>query len=176
MRSTTIITEPSREPVSVKEARDYARIDYTTDDVIIGVLIQAARKQIEDYTGLGLGYQKVKYTLPVSCYNESQLLPRRPFKEVVSISHQSCRLSPIRSVLTETDIWEIKGDSFSGEKGSYEVVYLAGYAYEDIPAGLKVAILDQVAYDYNNRGTNERGICMKAKDKAKAYKLNVWGL
>jgi hypothetical protein len=175
MRSLTIITEPSKEPVSVKEAKDYARIDYTADDAIVHNMIKAARKQIEEYTGVGLGIQKVKYIFPVECYSESQSLPRRPFRETVSISYKSCRLSAAVSVLTENINWEILGENFSGEKGTYEIVYKTGF--EEVPADLILAVKVQVAYQYENRATEKgMGLCSQAASLAKPYKLNVWGI
>jgi hypothetical protein len=173
-RSLTIITEPSKEPVSVKDAKDYARIDYTADDLIVDNLIKAARKQIEDYTGVGLGIQTVKYVFPVTCYTDSQSLPRRPFVETTAITYKSCRLSTASDVLTNTN-WEVLGDKFSGEKGIYEITYRTGF--EEVPADLILAVKVQVAYQYENRGKDDAvGLCKQAKELAKSYKLNLWGI
>lgn len=173
-RDLKILNEPAREPVTAKEAKDYAKIDYSTEDAIVDLMIRAARKQIEEFTGVGLGLQKVQYTFPSQC-NETQTLPRRPFSETVSITYQSCRLSTVQNVLTDTDSWEITGDSFTGEKGTYDIVYKSGFT--EVPADLKLAVLIQVAYDYENRGNQDAaGMCKQAKEKCKPYKLNLWGI
>lgn len=175
MRSVKIITEPPREPISVKEAKDYARIDYSTDDPIVDNLIKAARKQIEEFTGVGLGVQKVEYTFNNDCYSNSNSLPRKPFKEIVSVTYQSCRLATVTDVTTNTDNWEVSGDDFTGEKGKYVITYRSGF--EEIPPDLILAVKAQVAYQYENRGNQDAtGLCKQAKELARSYKLNVWGI
>lgn len=44
------ITDPSHEPISVADAKDYLRIDSTDQDAVIGGLITAARIEVEEYT------------------------------------------------------------------------------------------------------------------------------
>lgn len=52
----TIVTEPAVEPIVTADAKLFARIEssVTTDDVLIDALIEAARRDVEAYTGRAL--------------------------------------------------------------------------------------------------------------------------
>ncbi len=49
------------EPITVAEVKLYLKIDFTTDDVLIGTLITGVRQQIEQFTGLGLIAKTIEY-------------------------------------------------------------------------------------------------------------------
>ena len=49
--SLKIVTPPTAEPVTLLEAKDHLRVDGPDDDALISVLITAARKWAEEYTG-----------------------------------------------------------------------------------------------------------------------------
>lgn len=172
--SVTVINEPAKEPVTVKEAKDFARIDYNIDDGIVDLLIRSARKQIEAFTGVGLGLQIVKYRVTVEAYVADYLLPLRDFIEASAVTYQSCRLSPVKDVFTASINWQIGGSLFSGEKGVYTITYKTGL--REIPSDLKLAVLNEVAYQYENRGAEAATLSPQAKKLIQPYKLNVWGI
>lgn len=49
--NVTVKTEPTVEPCTVAELKAYARIDTSDDDTLVGLLIKAARRQAEAFTG-----------------------------------------------------------------------------------------------------------------------------
>ena len=49
-----LATDAASEPVTVADAKAYARVDDSADDTLIGTLITAARKRVEKETGLAL--------------------------------------------------------------------------------------------------------------------------
>lgn len=59
--SYRVTTEPTTEPITRQEAKDYARIDFSdsSNDGVIDGLIQAARKYVEQVTGRALATQSI---------------------------------------------------------------------------------------------------------------------
>lgn len=62
-RTYTVITPPVEEPVTVRDFKQYARIDDDVDDSFIMLYLKAARKQAEEYIGKKLITQTVKCRL-----------------------------------------------------------------------------------------------------------------
>lgn len=49
------------EPITATEVKNYLKIDFTTDDTLIGTLIKGVREQIEMFTGLSLVVKTIEY-------------------------------------------------------------------------------------------------------------------
>src|SRR5687768_3624212 len=82
--SLTIIEPPAALPVTVAEAKQYARIDFDDDDAVIEGLIAAARDHLEQATGRTFVATTYKLTLDEFADNEI-LLPRSPILSVDSV-------------------------------------------------------------------------------------------
>jgi len=54
-------TVTGSEPLSASEVKSYLKIDFTTDDTLIGTLITGVRQQIEIFTGLALVEKTIEY-------------------------------------------------------------------------------------------------------------------
>jgi len=54
-------TITGNEPITVAEVKSYLKIDFTTDDTLVGTLITGVREQIELFTGLGLIAKTIEY-------------------------------------------------------------------------------------------------------------------
>jgi len=65
--SLTVVTPPAIEPVTVGEAKAYARIDTADDDALIEALITAARTAAEEYTRRSFVARTLKLTLDLPC-------------------------------------------------------------------------------------------------------------
>ena len=50
LKSYTLVTAPATEPVSLTDVKTFLRIDGTTDDAILTMLIASARRMAEEYT------------------------------------------------------------------------------------------------------------------------------
>lgn len=107
-RSLTLVTAPAAEPVSLAEAKGWARIDGAAEDALIEGLITAARAAAEEYLRRSLITQTWKltldlppsgfydslpggtYDLPVTALYaglpESIALPRGPVRSVTSVT------------------------------------------------------------------------------------------
>lgn len=172
----TIVTDIASEPVTVAEFKNYARIDYTTDDVLIETLISSARRQVEAFCGVGLGVRTLQHTMVLDGTHAKEI-PIRPLISVTAITYQSCRLSDVENIFATTDEWKIDVDgdvsSLYGDKGKYVITFTAGL--ETVTEDLKTAVMSQAFALYENRGADGR-LTPAAKELCKSYRRNVWAL
>ena len=83
--SLKIVTPPTAEPVTLLEAKDHLRVDGPDDDAMISVLITAARKWAEEYTGRQFVTATLDWFLDGFCPSFSAPLP--PLQSVTSIKY-----------------------------------------------------------------------------------------
>ena len=146
---------PVVEPVTLAEAKLYCRVTTNADDALIETMITQAREAIEAATNLSLIPREV-----IVWFNNAGANFELPFGPVTYF------LS-----LYGSDEQEIASNDYKIVGGNYpkvkfpaqedmKAVYNAGF--DCIPKDLKIAILDQVSYDYENRGLDANtGICEK---------------
>ena len=133
--NTSFSAESPTEPVLLQEAKDWCRIDVADDDTIITSLIKAARIMCENYANLSFINRTVtaKIKNGLGGFNP-------PFGPLVEITSA-----------TDSDgnaITDFKFDC--AYSGNVTVVYTAGYT--TLPVNLKTAVLNQIAFLYENRG------------------------
>lgn len=151
------------EPVTLAEAKAWAKIDTTADDSIITSLITTARQQCEDYVGISLVGHTIKAVLNNS--NGGIFLPYGPVVEISSVKDED------GNAITD---YETSGTNFvqllypTLERITVE--YTTGY--DSLPGELKTAILQQFFYIYHNRGEiidfNRQGDFAALSQQAKA--------
>lgn len=146
---------PVTEPVTLAEAKLYCRVTTSTEDALIETMITQAREAIELATNLSLIPRQVEVW-----FNNQGGFFQLPF-------------GPVTYLLA---VYDNNGDEITGNElkvvgGAYpkinfpnqadmRAVYNAGF--DCLPKDLKIAILDQVSYDYENRGLDSNtGICEK---------------
>lgn len=79
---TLFSSEGSTEPVTTAEAKAFAYIDTSDDDTLIGTLITAARKYIEDYCSVSL----VTRTVTIKTADDNEFyLPNGPLNAITSL-------------------------------------------------------------------------------------------
>jgi len=132
-------------PVTVAEAKAFCRAENSTaaQDSLFALWIRAARTKIEAYTGLSLIPRNI-----VAILSNPQGNMELPFGPVTG--------TPV-FVDTEGTVQEITtyGLDFPYVKLPFEyskATYTAGYDDGDCPEELKIAILMQVCYFWENRG------------------------
>lgn len=155
-----LITAPATEPVTVAEARDHLRVDIPDEDLLIGALIVAARKWIEEYTGRQLVTAEWDWVMDGFCGTLSVPIP--PLQSVVSIKHIDSA-----GVLQTIDSAEYRVDAVSepgriepqyGKSwpstypvmGAVTVRFLAGYG-STVPEPIRQALLMLVGELYEQR-------------------------
>lgn len=77
---------PAVEPVTLVEAKAHLRITHTSEDVLIGGLIVAAREDVERTTGLALIDQSWRLVLDRWPKDDMVPLQRHPVKQVLSVT------------------------------------------------------------------------------------------
>lgn len=149
---------PIVEPVTVAEAKSYCRVTTNTEDALFGTLITSAREAIEVATGLSLIPKNV-----TTYFNNISGNFDIPFGPIDVATFELFDMEQNALEITGTDL-QLIGDEFPKlaypHYANLKATYEAGYT--TIPADLKLAILDQVSYDYENRGLDsDSGICHK---------------
>jgi len=150
--------DPIVEPVTLEEAKSYCRVTSDAEDDLFAILIASAREAVEVATGLSL----IPKTL-ITYFNNVSGNFEIPFGPINIASFELYDMNQDGTQVTGTNL-QLIGDDFP--KLSYpkyanlKAEYTAGYS--TIPTDLKLAILDQISYDYENRGLDaDTGICNK---------------
>lgn len=150
---------PITEPVTLEEAKNYCRIlNLNADDDLIEMLITQSREAVEAATGLSLIRKNV-----VTYFNNISGNFELPFGPVDFDSIELFDMEQDGLEITGTNL-QLIGDNFPKlvypKYANLKATYDAGYT--TIPMDLKIAILDQISYSYENRGLDaDTGICNK---------------
>lgn len=149
-------TAPVTEPVTLAEAKLYCRVTNSVDDNQISLMIKQAREAIEVGTGLSL----IPKTAVVwfTNFNGNFNLPYGPVNSFTSlIDENGDTIIAADYTLVGGKFPMLTRPLWRNLKATYTV------GYTTIPNDLKIAILDQVSYDYENRGLDSNtGICEKS--------------
>lgn len=157
-------TAPTVEPLTIDEAKDYAKIEVNDDDKLIRSLIKSSRIYAENYTRRALLTQTVTMNVDWGFPCEI-MLPVGPSQSVTSVSYvdtngDSQTLSgstytadtdfdPGRIYLAYNQTWP----TVRCQRKTITVVYQAGYgdASTDVPEQILTAIKMMVVHQYENR-------------------------
>jgi hypothetical protein len=151
-----INNSPIVEPVTVAEAKQYCRVNNDVEDDLFAELITQSREAIEMATNLSL----IPRQVDVWFNNEagSFPLPFGPITYFMSLYNAQNNLIPQGQFLIIGGPYpKVAAPLWANMKASY----MAGY--DCLPKELKIAMLDQINYGYENRGmdVNDMGICEK---------------
>lgn len=170
--------EETTEPVSLEEAKRHLNMVFDTvgsyefddDDTYLTETIKQARVMVENFIGCSLIERTVTAILRNDCGNIE--LPWGPIGDLETIVDED-------DVAIET--YKIKGLQFKWLESPItcyaKLTYAAGWAAEDVPYDLKRAILEQIAFRYQNRGDQQQEfanaditMCKSAMEIAAPYK------
>lgn len=165
----SLVTSPSAYPVTLAEAKDYLRVTASDEDTLITSLIATATEYAENFTGRKFITQSWALTYDEFPSDEICL----PFTPVQSITHikykdengvlQTWASSKYQSDLTGIipKIKPVYTETFPSTFNTVTVTFVAGYDYdetvspvdlaENVPQGIKQAILYLVSQFYDNR-------------------------
>lgn len=143
--------EAPEEPITLKQVKDYMRVDHAHDDDAILIHIAAAREIAEAYLGISLVHHHWQ-----ACYRKvlptHVELPYGPIRGVQSISawvnNKEITLHPSRYQLCHHDegILQVR-QAFQGER--IHIHYDTGYKKDEIPKGIIHGLMAHVNFIYD---------------------------
>lgn len=172
------------EPVSLAEVKKHLNLQFDTsgsyefddDDTKLEDIIKQSRALLEQYTGVSMAVKTYRAVLRNECGGMSI-----PFGPVTSVTEVKDRDGV---VLVADQTYKFIGSLYEFESpiSCYiEVTYTAGYTPDNIPNGLKRALLEQIAWNYVNAGDQQQqfatgniAICESALAKAAPYSRRAW--
>lgn len=172
-------TTPVTEPVTLVQAKTQCHIDFPDDDAFITDLITQARQTVENFCFISLVPKTVTLLLDLISAIE---LPWGPTVAVTSFTDSAGNV-------ISTDMYKIFGKKFQRiEPLGFQwpkatLIYTVGYDGSTlvVEAALQAAILNEVAFRYENRGETadsrksvNPGICEASQVLAGPYKRNQW--
>lgn len=164
----TVTVPPAAEPVSVEEAKDWARITESAEDAIVERLITRAREMVESYTGRALLSQTVvqrwdywpRYLemlrAPVASVTSLQYIDTVGVTQTIGTSNYYTDLvsEPARLVPLPSYAWPSLQD---GRPNAIILTYVAGHTdADDVPEGIKVAIMQLVRAWMDDEGAQRQ--------------------
>jgi uncharacterized phiE125 gp8 family phage protein len=158
-----ITTEPTEEALTVSEVKNFLKVDASTDDALIGVLITVARESAEKYCQLAILPQTV--TEKFSRFQPYGLqLSISPLIEVTGITYKDVggETQTLSEDVYSADayirpplVYRIPYNDFPptfAVPDAVTVEYEAGYADpESVPSPIKMAMLLMISDWYDNR-------------------------
>ena len=157
MAGLTVTTEPTAEPLSLQEVKEYLRVDGATDERVVRPLILAARQFAESHMGIAIMQQTLKLevdtvidtdsplwegmrTAPdINYYKNYITLPRSPVISVTSVKTYSDADAATTFAATKYYVDNSRqparivlrtGENFPSAlrvANAIEVIYVAGY-------------------------------------------------
>ena len=158
-----VITPPAIEPVSLETAKAFLRVDGTTEDALITLLIKAAREKGEQLARRAFITQTLEISLdtwPDKCEMD---VPRPPLRSITSVKYidfddlEHTVEPSTYYVVSQYEPAELVIKTLPGEalrrEGAITIRFIAGYgdAAADVPERIKSAIQSLVAHWYENR-------------------------
>jgi uncharacterized phiE125 gp8 family phage protein len=157
------------EPVTLAEAKNYCRVSTDADNDLITMLITEAREAIERATGLCLTNKLVAIW-----FNNPSGNINMPFGPMKAGSFKLYDTTTGNEILPAN--YSLVGDQFPSLTfpiwNQLKATYRSGM--DSVPKDLKTAILDQIDFDYENRGADiekydQTGVCQKAWRACQRY-------
>ena len=160
-------TAPAAKPVTVAQVKANSRIDAVDDDALLELLIDAAISHLDGYTGV-LGRCMISQTWELyydEFPREALKIPLGDIQSVTSVEYAD----PVTGLFVTWDAANYETDLISQpgwiiptydwpdhmvSPNAVRVTFVAGFgdAAEDVPAGIRQAMLMLVEHWYGNRG------------------------
>lgn len=190
----TLITAPTMQLIGLDEAKEYMRVDHTTDDADIDRLCKSAEMWMERQTGRALLTQTRE--LSIDAWPDSLIvkLPKPRLLSIVSVKYDQA-VDGVEATVDSADYQvDLNPDGFGRlapafggfwpsarlQFNAVRVRFTCGYGpgVADVPEDLKTAVLRIISETYENRensitGTIITEIPLSAIDMAREHR--AWG-
>lgn len=180
-----VTTGPASEPISLSEVKNYLKVDSSTDDDLIGVMITAARQWVENHCALALLPQTVLQVW--DGLNDDMFLARSPLRSMSAVTYldvsgteQTLSASvydvdgvgmPPRIYRKYGQTWPQTSQSMNAASAVFEVGYEAASA---VPAAIKSAMMLTIADMYDNRTDRVKRLPTAAEYILQAGGYRIW--
>ena len=152
-----IVGDAVVEPVSLTDAKNWMRIDYSDDDTLIRNLLQSSRVHIEKLCGLSLVNKQIVANIELTGTHPGVWMVDLPYGPLVCINSIKWKTGMNTwDTLTKNEDYEIIGGKlwlYYG--GFYEIDYDCGFS--NLPSDLAADILTLTTWQYENRGKKFQG-------------------
>jgi uncharacterized phiE125 gp8 family phage protein len=184
-RKIKIITEPSIEPVTVAEIKEFARIDHSYEDTLISGFIVAARKQVERYMSKKLIEQTIRLTMD----EWNSYIIELPYPPLISVTGVYYVYEDDTTEEYDSDNYYVDANTIPGRLcikdgqsppinddriyGGYRIDYKAGFgnSRDDISDNVKSAIMVWATDLYEGRADIK-----SAPQRVRALLMPDWNL
>jgi uncharacterized phiE125 gp8 family phage protein len=149
---------------SVAEVKSQLNISHSSDDTLIGILILTAQGYIQDYTGLYINEQDIKYSCPLWPEDGVMWLTKGPFTDAAELVLKYYNSS-------NTEVTMVAGTDYTAfvvndnlriqllnqptvidtRYDAINATVQMGWASNSIPKYIKQAVIIMAAHLYNNR-------------------------
>jgi uncharacterized phiE125 gp8 family phage protein len=181
MYSVKVKTAVTTELVSLADAKSHLRIDSSDEDTLLTALVAQCIRRIENYCSVSIGAQTRIWTYDSD--GDEEEIPYGPITSITSakLLTDATTVPVTYDTYEEGDYWCTDGEDFKTFEpfatGRWKLEYVCGYTSATLPADLKLAILHEIAYRYENRGDKGKqyavevvGVCESAKIFAAPYR------
>jgi len=166
--ATTVTTAPAAEPISLSEAKDYAKVEVSDDDQLINALITSARLYVENFTRRALNTQTITMKIDWHFPGVIELLPDLQSVTAASFTYVDSNgtTTQVPTATYTTDTTSDPGRIYLAynktwptvrmQRQAISVVFVAGYgdAGSNVPEPIRTAIKMMVTYHYETRQPN----------------------
>jgi hypothetical protein len=139
------------EPVTLEQAKLQCIVDFTTDDNYITDLIKKCRQEFESICGISIVEKSI--TL-IADWKREQQLPYGPVKSINEIKVKTGNSDNGATEYETPNTYSIDGGLFDLSCNRLKIVYTTGM--ETVSEDLKLALLNLIAWRYENRGDHEK--------------------
>ena len=154
LRDVATLVEPTSEPISLADAKNYLKIDFNDDDDLISSLIIAARVRLEKYAGIAMSPR----TLQVVAYIDEFIEPPyAPINEIISVEYWDGESWVMMELGDYRELGSIykKVYMVANQMMEYRLTYTCGYT--TTPDVIKTALYKVLAdlYDYRESSVED---------------------
>ena len=157
INGVTIVADAVVEPVSLTDAKNWMRIDYTSDDSLIQGLLNASRVHLEKLTGLSFVNKLIRTNFELTGTYPPVWMVDLPYGPLVCLDELKMKIGiATYNTLTKNEDFEVIGGKvWLYEQGIYSALYQGGFG--TLPEDLASDILTLTTWQYENRGKKFQG-------------------
>lgn len=163
--------------ITLQQAKDQCRVTFTDDDDLITALITECRRVVENFCNISL---VTKTVTVLGDFITDIELPNGPVASFTSLTDKD-------GIVVDPGAYKIYGKDFKRlhltvrRWWNATAIYVAGPGATPVDPQLVGAILQEIAFRYENRGEGEQarnnvnpGVCNAAEVLAQPFKRMAW--